>query len=151
MPETADTHLPRNIEVGAKASFTKTITETDVILFAGSTGDMNPFHTNEEYARQARFGKRIAHGMLVTGLISAVMGMKLPGSGTIFLRQELDFRHPVYIGDTITAVAEVLHARQDKPVVTLSTNCYNQNSVVVVEGKAVVLVDQWPYTPRGQG
>jgi len=144
MPETAATHLPRTIDVGAKASFTKTITETDVILFAGSTGDMNPFHINEEYARQARFGKRIAHGMLVTGLISAVMGMKLPGPGTIYLRQELDFRLPVFIGDTITAVAEVLQVRQDKPVVTLSTNCYNQDGVVVVEGKAIVLVDRSP-------
>jgi 3-hydroxybutyryl-CoA dehydratase len=136
------------IEVGESASFTKTITETDVILFAGSTGDMNPFHINEEYARQMRFGRRIAHGMLVTGLISAVMGMKLPGPGTIYLRQELDFRNPVYIGDTITAVATVLHVREDKPVVTLSTNCYNQEGLLVVEGKAVVLVDQRPYTPR---
>ena len=109
------------IEVGETAAFTKTISETDVILFAGSTGDMNPFHINEEYARQMRFGRRIAHGMLVTGLISAVMGMKLPGPGTIYLHQELDFRNPVYIGDTITAVATVLHVREDKPVVTLST------------------------------
>lgn len=132
------------IEVGETASFTKTITETDVILFAGSTGDMNPFHINEEYARQTRFGKRIAHGMLVTGLISAVMGMKLPGPGTIYLRQELDFRRPVYIGDTITAVAEVLEVREDKLIVTLSTNCYNQHDEIVVEGKAVVLVDRTP-------
>jgi 3-hydroxybutyryl-CoA dehydratase len=148
MPLVTDTHLPRKIEVGDKASFTKTITETDVILFAGSTGDMNPFHINEEYARQTRFGKRIAHGMLVTGLISAVMGMKLPGPGTIYLRQELDFRQPVYIGDTITAVAEVVQVREDKPVVTLSTNCYNQNDEIVVEGKAVVLVDRTPLNSR---
>ena len=82
--------------------------------------------------------------MLVTGLISAVMGMKLPGPGTIYLRQELDFRQPVYIGDTITAVAEVLHIREDKRIVTLSTNCYNQHDEIVVEGKAVVLVDRTP-------
>ncbi len=143
---------PRNkFEVGETASFTKTITETDVILFAGCTGDMNPFHINEEYARQMRFGRRIAHGMLVTGLISTVMGMKLPGPGTIYLHQELDFRGPVYFGDTITAVATVLHVREDRPVVTLSTNCFNQEGVLVLEGKAVVLVDQRPYTPRELG
>lgn len=144
MPFSTTLQPRARIEVGETASFTKTITETDVILFAGSTGDMNPFHINEEYAKQARFGKRIAHGMLVTGLISAVMGMKLPGPGTIYLRQELDFRQPVYIGDTITAVAEVLHVREDKRIVTLSTNCYNQHDEIVVEGKAVVLVDRTP-------
>ncbi len=148
MPGITNRQPLARVQVGEKASFTKTITETDVILFAGSTGDMNPFHINEEYARQTRFGKRIAHGMLVTGLISAVMGMKLPGPGTIYLRQELDFRQPVYIGDTITAVAEVLHVREDKPIVTLSTNCYNQNDVIVVEGKAVVLVDRTPLNSR---
>ncbi len=144
----AETQPQAKIEVGQKASFTKTITETDVILFAGSTGDMNPFHIDEEFAKQTRFGTRIVHGMLVTGLISAVMGMKLPGPGTIYLRQELDFRHPVYIGDTITAVAEVLHVREDKPIVTLSTNCYNQNDELVVAGKAVVLVDRIPFKYR---
>jgi 3-hydroxybutyryl-CoA dehydratase len=144
MPKINDMHPPVRIQVGEKASFTKTITETDVILFAGSTGDMNPFHINEEYAKQARFGRRIAHGMLVTGLMSAVMGMRLPGPGTIYLRQELDFRQPVYIGDTITAVAEVLQVREDKPIVTLSTNCYNQDNQIVVEGKAIVLVDRTP-------
>lgn len=144
MPFSTNLQPRTRIEVGETASFTKTITETDVILFAGSTGDMNPFHINEEYARQTRFGRRIAHGMLVTGLISAVMGMKLPGPGTIYLRQELDFRQPVYIGDTITAVAEVLHVREDKPIVTLSTNCYNQRDEIVVEGRAVVLLDHSP-------
>ncbi|MFQ5594600.1 MAG: MaoC family dehydratase [Anaerolineae bacterium] len=130
------------IEVGQKASFTKTITETDVVQFAGSTGDMNPFHVDEEFARRARFGKRIAHGVFVAGLISAVLGMKLPGPGTIYLHQELDFRLPVYIGDTVTATVEVLHVRQDKPIVTLSTNCYNQDSQLVIEGKAIVLVER---------
>lgn len=132
------------VVVGQRASFAKTITESDLDLFARCTGDMNPLHTDEEFARQCRFGRRIAHGMLVSGLISAAIGMKLPGSGTIYLRQELDFRHPVYIGDTITAVVEVLQVREDKPIVTLSTNCCNQDNVLVVEGKAVVLVDRRP-------
>ncbi len=144
-----ETQPQAKVEVGQKASFTKTITETDVVLFAGSTGDMNPFHIDEEFAKKARFGTRIVHGMLVTGLISAVMGIKLPGPGTIYLHQELDFRHPVYIGDTITAVVEVLHVREDKPIVTLSTNCYNQNEVLVVEGKAIVLVDRVPFEYHG--
>ena len=151
MPLATNLQPRTKIEVGETASFTKTITETDVILFAGCTGDMNPFHINEEYASQMRFGRRIAHGMLVTGLISTVMGMKLPGPGTIYLHQELDFRSPVFIGDTITAVATVLHVREDKLVVTLSTNCFNQEGVLVLEGKAVVLVDQRPYTPRELG
>ncbi len=141
------TQRPRRIEVGQKATVAKTITEPDLDVFAGCTGDMNPLHINEEFARQSRFGRRIAHGMLVSGLISAAIGTKLPGPGTIYLRQELDFRHPVYIGDTITAVVEVLRVRQDKPIVTLSTNCYNQDKVIVVEGKAVVLADQGAADP----
>lgn len=136
------TEEPRRIEVGQEATFAKTLTETDLIAFAGCTGDTNPLHLDEEFARRSRFGRRIAHGMLVSGLISAAIGTKLPGPGTIYLRQELEFRHPVYIGDTITAVVEVVRVRGDKPIVTLSTSCYNQNEVIVLEGKAVVLVDQ---------
>ena len=135
---------PDRIEVGQRASHSRTISEEDVAQFARSTGDMNPFHVNEQYAKHTRFGRRIAHGMLVTGLISAVMGMKLPGPGTIYLHQELDFRHPVYIGDTVTAVVEVLEVRKDQPIVMLSTRCYNQDNILVVEGKAVVMVDRMP-------
>ena len=139
---TNDIASPARIEVGQTASYSKTITEEDVELFARSTGDMNPYHVDEDYAKHTRFGRRIAHGMLVAGVISAVMGTKLPGPGTIYLRQELDFRHPVYIRDTVTAVVEVLEVRKDKPIVMLSTKCYNQDNVLVVEGKAVVMVDR---------
>lgn len=91
------------LEVGQSASFTKTVTETDCYNFAGVSGDFNPAHINEVYAEQTFFKKRIAHGMLSAGFISAVLGTKLPGPGTIYMGQELKFTKPVYFGDTITA------------------------------------------------
>ena len=90
--------LIREMKLGDSASVTKTVTETDVYLFAGITGDLNPAHTNEVSASQTQFGGRIAHGILGAGFISAVLGMKLPGPGTIYLGQELKFTKPVYIG-----------------------------------------------------
>lgn len=126
--------------IGQKASLSKTFTEADVLAFAEASGDKNPIHLDEKYAKETRFGNRIAHGMLVAGLISAVLGMQLPGPGTIYLNQELKFKHPVYIGDTITAVIEVSSMREGKPIVTLSTNCYNQQETLVIEGKAIVML-----------
>lgn len=127
-------------KVGQKASYSKTFTEADIHAFAEASGDKNPIHLDENYAKNTRFGKQIAHGMLVAGLISAVLGMQLPGPGTIYLNQELNFKHPVYVGDTITAVVEVSKIREGKPIVTLSTNCYNQQEILVIEGKAIVMV-----------
>jgi len=129
------------IEVGDKATFRKTITDGDLSLFAGATGDTNPYHFDDIYAAKGRFGKRIAHGMLVTGLISTVLGTRLPGPGTIYLNQTLAFKRPVYIGDTITAVVEVVKIHETKPILTLSTNCHNESGEAVVEGDAVVLVE----------
>lgn len=129
------------LEIGDKATFRKTITDGDISMFAGATGDTNPYHFDEVYAAKGRFKKRIAHGMLVTGLISTVLGTCLPGPGTIYLGQTIKFKNPVYIGDTITAVAEVIKIHVTKPIVTLTTNCHNQNGEVVVEGEAVVLVE----------
>ena len=97
----------QEITLGNCASTTKTVTETDVYLFAGITGDLNPAHTNEVSASQTPFGGRIAHGILGAGFISAVLGMKLPGPGTIYLGQELKFTRPVHIGDTVTATCTV--------------------------------------------
>lgn len=125
---------------GQKATLSKTFTEADVIAFADASGDKNPVHLNESYAQTTRFGKRIAHGMLVAGLISAVLGTQLPGPGTIYLGQELSFKAPVFLGDTVTAVIEVATVREGKPIATLTTNCYNQDGGVVIEGKATVLV-----------
>ncbi len=126
------------LAVGDSAEFSKTISESDIYLFAGVTGDMNPAHINEAYARTTFFKTRIAHGLLPAGFISNVLAMQLPGPGTIYLRQELDFKAPVKIGDTITARVEVLEIMAEKKRVRLRTTCSNQDGTVVLEGEAVV-------------
>ncbi len=126
------------LKIGDFAEFTKTISETDVYLYAGITGDLNPAHINESYARQTFFKTRIAHGMLPSGFISAVLGTKLPGPGTIYVKQELSFLAPVLIGDTITARAEVIEIIAEKNRVRLRTACTNQDGKVVLDGEAVV-------------
>jgi 3-hydroxybutyryl-CoA dehydratase len=131
-----------DFQVGEQASFTKTVTEADVTTFAGLIGDFNPLHVDAEYARKSRFGRRIAHGMLAGGLISAVLGNRLPGPGSIYLSQQIEFLAPVYIGDTITATAEVTEWRSDKRIITLKTDCLNQDQVQVVTGKAVLMVER---------
>ncbi len=127
------------LTVGQKASFSKTITETDVYLFAGVSGDINPAHVNEEYSKNTFFKGRIVHGMLSASLISAVIGMQLPGPGTIYSSQTLKFTAPVRFGDTITANAEVAEILTEKNRVILKTYCTNQDGVVVMTGEAVVL------------
>lgn len=128
--------LIREMKLGDSASVTKTVTETDVYLFAGITGDLNPAHTNEVSASQTQFGGRIAHGILGAGFISAVLGMKLPGPGTIYLGQELKFTKPVYIGDTVTATCTVQELFPEKNIVKLDTVCTNQHGDVVIKGVA---------------
>lgn len=127
------------INVGDSASFSKTITETDVYLFGGITGDLNPAHFNEAEASKTMFGGRIAHGMLSAGLISAVLGMYLPGPGTIYLGQELKFTKPVRFGDTVTATATVIEKDEAKNRLKLETVCTNQNGDVVIKGVATVM------------
>ncbi len=102
------------LKIGDKAQFTKTISEADIYLYAGVTGDFNPAHINEEYAKETHFKTRIAHGMLIAGFISTVIGNQLPGPGTIYLKQELEFLGPVRIGDTITAEVEVVEILAEK-------------------------------------
>ncbi|MDP2931334.1 MAG: MaoC family dehydratase [Chloroflexota bacterium] len=123
------------VSVGYKTTHSKTITEADIVLFAGVSGDFNPVHVNEEYAKKTFFGGRIAHGALSQALLSAAMA-KLPGL-VIFLSQTLKFLKPVRIGDTITAVAEVTETRPDKGIVTLKNACFNQKGETVVEGEAM--------------
>jgi 3-hydroxybutyryl-CoA dehydratase len=130
--------------VGEQASLVKTVSEADVATFAEVIGDFNPLHVDDDYARKSRFGNRIAHGMFSGGLISAVLGNKLPGAGGIYLSQQIEFLAPVYIGDTITATVEVTAWRPDKRILTLKTDCYNQDKRQVVTGKAVLLVDKPP-------
>ncbi len=126
---------------GQSATFTKTISEADIYAYAGISGDFNPLHVDAEFSKGNRFGERIAHGMMTAGLISAVLGMRLPGPGAIYLSQTLSFVNPVRIGDTITAKAEVVTYQAEKRLLTLRTTCTNQRGQVVVEGQAVLLVD----------
>ncbi|MEI8306159.1 MAG: MaoC family dehydratase [Chloroflexales bacterium] len=128
------------VKVGQKASMRKTITEADVVLFGCVTGDMNPLHTDDIAARDSRFGKRIAHGMIGAGLISAVLGMQMPGPGTIYIKQTLNFRRPIFINDTVTTTVEVKEIRADKPIATLSTTITNQHGELVLEGESLVLL-----------
>ena len=126
------------IKVGDWAEFTKTLSESDVYLYAGVTGDHNPAHTNEEYAKKTFFKTRIAHGMLSAGLVSTVLGNELPGHGTIYIRQELNFLAPVKIGDTLTARVEVIDVMPEKNRLRLKTTCTNQEGVEVLDGEAIV-------------
>lgn len=128
-----------NFKVGMKASTSKTITETDVILFAGVSTDINPVHLDEEAAKKGIFGKRVAHGILVSGLISAVLGNKLPGPGSIYMGQDLKFLAPVFIGDTITAEVEIVELIPEKCRIKLNTTCTNQDGKVVISGSALIM------------
>lgn len=131
---------------GQKASFSKTVTETDVYLYAGITGDFNPAHIDEVYASQTGFKTRISHGMLLGGFISNVLGNRLPGPGTIYIQQSLSFKAPVCIGDTITALVEVIEINPDKKRVRLKTTCFNQKQETVLDGEAVVSPPRPPKT-----
>ena len=128
------------LAVGQSATFTKTVTETDVVLYAGITGDMNPAHLDQTWAERSRFGGRIAHGMLTAGFISAVMGQHLPGPGTIYLQQSLRFLRPVKIGDTVTARAEVIELIAEKRRARMKTTVSNQHGEPVVDGEALVML-----------
>ncbi len=129
----------QELKVGDSASMAKTISESDVYLFAGITGDYNPAHVNEEASRQTAFGGRIVHGILSAGLISAVLAMKLPGPGTIYLGQELKFTKPVRFGDTVTATCTVSEILAEKNIIKLDTICTNQAGEVVIKGVATVM------------
>jgi 3-hydroxybutyryl-CoA dehydratase len=124
-------------KVGDKASMSKTVSEQDVQQFAEVTGDKNPAHTDEAWAKGTKFGTRIAHGMLSAGFISAVLGMKLPGPGTIYLSQSLEFTAPVRFNDTITVEAEVVEIVDGKKL-KLKTTATNQDGKVVLHGFALV-------------
>ena len=127
------------LSVGQTASFGKTVTEADILMFAAVSGDTNPVHINAEVASASMFKERIAHGMLSAGLISAVLGTRLPGEGTIYLAQNLKFRAPVKIGDTVTATVEITALDAGKKRVTLSTTC-TVGGRPVIEGEATVMV-----------
>jgi 3-hydroxybutyryl-CoA dehydratase len=126
------------IKVGDSAEFGKTISESDIYMYAGITGDFNPAHINEAYAQKTFFKTRIAHGMLTAGFISAILANQLPGPGTIYIKQELKFLAPVRIGDTITAKVEVIEVITEKNRLRLKTTCTNQEGTQVLDGEALV-------------
>ncbi|MBO9128463.1 MaoC family dehydratase [Bacillus sp. 165] len=127
------------IHIGDQAFITKTVTDEDIRTFAQLTGDVNPIHLLDDFAENSMFGERIAHGMLVAGFISTVLGTKLPGKNTIYLSQNVAFKAPVKIGDTLKVLVEVIQKRDDKKIITLQTNVYNQFDKLVVEGTAAIM------------
>lgn len=132
------------ISVGEGASFSKTVSEADVYLFAGISGDFNPLHVDEEFAKKTRFGQRIAHGILTAGLVSTVIGTALPGRNTVYLSQELKFTAPVFFGDTLTAEVTVLEKLAAKKILVLDTRVTNQRGQTVLSGQARVMkMEDW--------
>jgi 3-hydroxybutyryl-CoA dehydratase len=126
------------LKVGDSAEFAKTVSESDVYLYAGITGDFNPAHVNEAYAQKTFFKTRIAHGMLTAGFISAILANQLPGPGTIYIRQELNFLAPVRMGDTVTARVEIIEINAEKNRVKVKTTCSNQEGTQILDGEALI-------------
>ncbi len=129
-----------NIKAGDKVSITKSFSEDDVMQFAKLSSDDNPIHVDAEYAKSSVFRQRIVHGMLVASLFSAILGTKLPGIGAVYLGQSLSFKKPIVLDEEVTAVVEVMHIREDKPIITLKTECFNSNGEIAIEGEAIVKV-----------
>lgn len=127
------------MSIGQSATFTKTITEADVTLFAGVSGDLNPVHINETFAKDTMFKGRIAHGMLCGSLVSAVLGMYLPGPGCILLKQEMKFLAPVYFNDTLTASCVLKEKNEEKNTVVFNCKVTNQAGVDVIVGEAKLM------------
>lgn len=129
----------KDFKIGMKASISKTITETDVILYSGLSLDTNPLHINNEYAKKTFFKEKIVHGMFSAGLISAVLGTRFPGEGSIYLEQYLSFIKPVFINDTITATVKIIELQNEKKIILLSTVCTNQKEEIILQGQAKIL------------
>ena len=129
-----------SLEVGQSATFSKTVSESDVYLFAGISGDFNPVHVNEEYAKEGKFKKRIVHGILTASFISTVLGTKLPGPGAIYAKQDLKFLAPVFIGDTLTATCTVKEIIAEKKRVIMDCVVSNQIGAKVLIGEAALIV-----------
>lgn len=127
------------LSVGMTAEYSKTVTEADIVLFAGISGDTNPVHLDEEFAASTMFGGRIAHGMLSAAFVSAALGTRLPGPGSIYVSQTLAFRAPVKIGDTVVTRVTVKALNPEKRRVTLTTDCFVKD-VIVMRGEAEILI-----------
>jgi acyl dehydratase len=129
-----------SLKVGDKFSTERTVTDELIRKFAEVSGDYNPIHLDDEFAKETRFGRRIAHGMLSGAFISAVLGYELTERKIVYLSQTLKFTAPVFIGDTVTTTATVTHIREDKPIVTMETVCTNQNGETLVTGESAVML-----------
>ncbi|MEZ4632980.1 MAG: MaoC family dehydratase [Deinococcales bacterium] len=132
---------PIKLEINAEVSHSKTLSQEDILAFAYASGDVNPVHLDADYASKSRFKKPIAHGILTAGFISAVIGTMLPGPGAIYLSQNLNFKYPVYIGDTITSTVKVIAKHPTHEIYTLETICKNQAGKVVISGEAVIMFE----------
>ena len=139
MSEAVHGYFYEELEPGMSATFSKTVTEADIAAFAGLSGDFNPVHIDEEYAKTTMFKGRIAHGMLSAAFISTVFGMRMPGPGCIYVSQALKFKAPVRIGETVTARVEVVGTVPEKKFVTFKTTC-SVAGKVVVDGEATLMV-----------
>jgi acyl dehydratase len=124
--------------VGDKAIVKKVFTAEEVELFAVLSTDKNPVHLDDTYSATTIFKKRIVHGFLVGSLISAVLGNKMPGNGSIYLSQTMNFKRPVYLNDEVTCIVEIMEIIPEKSIYKLNTNCYNSNNEIVIEGNAVI-------------
>ena len=129
-----------DIKVGDTFSNTREVTDAVIRAFAEVSGDHNPIHLDEEFAKTTRFGRRIAHGMLSGAFISAILGNEFTDRKTVYLSQSLRFTAPVFVGDHVTATATVTKIREEKNILTLETVCTNQNGETLVTGEAVVMV-----------
>lgn len=134
-----ESYTMRELEIGQSASLTRTITEEDVYVFAEFTEDLNPIHLDEAFAKTTKFGKRIAHGLLVSTMIGSVLGQQLPGNGSVYVSQTLNFKAPVFIDDTITCTLTITGKDVERNRLTLSAVSINQDGVVVLDGVAVIL------------
>lgn len=128
-----------DIEIGMCVSYSQTITDADIKAFAGISGDRNPVHLDEEYAENSRYKKRIAHGLMTASYFSALFGTKIPGEGCVYISQSLNFKRPVYLGDTVTATVEVMSVDLEKKRVSFRTTCKVKNKVVT-DGEAELFV-----------
>ncbi|WP_223466037.1 MaoC family dehydratase [Pseudomonas sp. GL-RE-26] len=129
------------IEIGMKASYSQTITDSDIKAFAGLSGDHNPVHVDSEYAAKSRFGKRIAHGLMSAGFFSAIFGTRIPGPGCVYVSQNLNFLRPVYIDDTVTAEVEVTKVDQEKRRISFDTICRVKGKKVIT-GSAEIFIPE---------
>lgn len=129
-------------KVGDSDTVTMVITDEMVRAFAVLSGDDNPVHLDDDFAAKTRFKKRIAHGMLLGALLSRVAGTKIPGPGTIVISQDIRYKEPCYIGDTVTAEIKILHLRADKPIIKISSRVTNQNGGVLIDGGAILYFEE---------